>query len=176
MDFSKIDDSFSKEIVRGGEAYLEGQLRIATSADQRASSLSGIFTAAATALLAATVALANPAWNFAGRPALLAGAVAAASMFLIGAFQCLRAVMPVSFWIPGCEPENWESDCAAGKQLKDCLGERAKNIQEQIDANSKVMKDNATNFLWGASFGFAAPVLGAVIWVLISAYIWASQP
>lgn len=63
MGFSKIDDIFSREIVRGGEAYLDGQLRVATSADQRASSLAGVFSAAATALLAATVALANPAWN-----------------------------------------------------------------------------------------------------------------
>jgi len=27
MDFSKIDDVFSKEIVRGREAYLDGQLK-----------------------------------------------------------------------------------------------------------------------------------------------------
>jgi hypothetical protein len=47
MDFAKIDDTFSREIVRGGEAYLDGQLKIATSADQHASSLAGVFIAAA---------------------------------------------------------------------------------------------------------------------------------
>ena len=31
MDFSKINDTFSKEIIRGREAYLDGQLKIATS-------------------------------------------------------------------------------------------------------------------------------------------------
>ena len=91
MDFSKIDDTFSKEIVRGGEAYLDGMLKIATSADQRASGLAGMFTAAATALLAATVALANPAWNVPGHISL---------MFLLGALVCLSTVMPAKFWLP----------------------------------------------------------------------------
>jgi hypothetical protein len=78
MDFSKIDDIFSREIVRGGEAYLDGQLKIATSADQRASSLAGVFIAATTAMVAASVALVNPAWNFSGRVPLMIGAVVAA--------------------------------------------------------------------------------------------------
>jgi hypothetical protein len=67
MDLSKIEPDFSKEIIRGGEAYLDGTVKIATSADQRASSLAGMFTAATTALLAAVVALSNPAWNVTGR-------------------------------------------------------------------------------------------------------------
>src|SRR5437879_5752004 len=125
MDFSKIDDTFSREIIREGEAYLDGQLRIATSADQRASSLAGMFTAAATALLAATVALANPALNVSGRVPLSFGAGAAALMFLAGAILCLSVVMPISFYLPGCEPGNWQSDVAAGKKLHDCSGERA---------------------------------------------------
>ena len=52
LDFSKIKSDFRKEIVREGTVYLDGQLRIATSADSRASGLAGIFTAAATALTA----------------------------------------------------------------------------------------------------------------------------
>jgi len=84
MDFSKIDDIFSKEIVRGGEAYLDGQLRVATSADQRASGLAGMFTAAATALLAAVVALANPAWSTPGHLPLMIGAGTAAVFFWPG--------------------------------------------------------------------------------------------
>ena len=100
MDFSKIDDTFSKEIVRGGEAYLDGMLKIATSADQRASGLAGMFTAAATALLAATVALANPAWNVPGHISLMLGGAASAIMFLLGALVCLSTVMPAKFWLP----------------------------------------------------------------------------
>jgi hypothetical protein len=172
MDFSKIDDIFSREIVRGGEAYLDGQLRVATSADQRASSLAGVFSAAATALLAATVALANPAWNIPGHVALMIGAGAAALLFLIGAVQCLRVIMPVSFWLPGCEPENWETDVTAGKKLHDCFGERADHIQEQIAANLQVIENNARKFRWGASCGIAAPFVGVIAWLLASACGW----
>jgi hypothetical protein len=42
MDFSKIESDFRREIVRGGESYLDGQVKIATSADARASSLAGM--------------------------------------------------------------------------------------------------------------------------------------
>jgi hypothetical protein len=101
MDFTKIDDIFSKEIVRGGEAYLDGQLRVATSADQRASGLAGMFTAAATALLAAVVALANPAWNVSGHVALMFGAGVAAGMFLLGAILCLLGDVPADVEIGG---------------------------------------------------------------------------
>jgi hypothetical protein len=172
MDFSKINDTFSKEIIRGGEAYLDGQLKIATSADQRASSLAGVFTAAATALVAATVALTNPSWNVPGRFALMIGAGAAAIMFLIGAVQCWRVLMPVNFWLPGCEPANWESDVSAGKDLHNCLGERADHIQEQIAANLRVIELNGRKFRVGAFCGIAAPFVGLVAWTLASVCHW----
>ena len=44
MDFSKIQSDFRKEIVREGTVFLDGQLRVATSADARSSGLAGIFT------------------------------------------------------------------------------------------------------------------------------------
>jgi hypothetical protein len=173
MDFTKIDDVFSKEIVRGGEAYLDGQLRVATSADQRASGLAGMFTAAATALLAAVVALANPAWSIPGRLPLILGAASAAVFFLIGALMCLRVIMPVKFWLPGCEPGNWESDVVAGKTLHACLGERSMHIQEQIAENHTVIEANARIFKWGARCGIAAPFIGFLVWGLISVCRWA---
>jgi hypothetical protein len=166
MDFSEIDDIFSREIIRGGEAYLDGMLRIATSADQRASSLAGMFTAAATALLAAVIVLANPTWVVTGKAALILGGGAAAIMFLAAAVTCLRTIMPVNFWLPGCEPDNWESDVAAGKKLHDCFGERADHIQTQIAANLVVIEANARNFKWGARLGIAAPFVGLVVWSL----------
>jgi hypothetical protein len=55
LDFAKIKADFRKEIVREGTVYLDGQLKVATSADSRASGLAGIFTAAATALTAGIV-------------------------------------------------------------------------------------------------------------------------
>jgi hypothetical protein len=174
MDFSKIDDVFSKEIIRGGEAYLDGMLKVAASADQRASGLAGMFTTAATALLAAVVALANPAWKVPGQIPLMVGGAAAAIMFLVGALLCLSTIMPVKFWLPGCEPGNWEPDVVAGKTLHDCLGERARHMQEQITENLSVIESNARRFKWGAICGIAAPFVGVLIWGLVSICRWAS--
>lgn len=168
MDFSKIKPEFRKEIVRGGDAYLEGQLRIATSSDSRASGLAGMFTAAATALTAGVIALSNPAWAVPARLPLMLGGGVAAICFLIGAVLCITAIRPVGFWLPGCEPENWTEDAAAARELDDCYGERAKHIQEQIVDNSRVIEKNAKFFKWGARFGIAAPFAGVIVWALAS--------
>src|SRR6266508_2556649 len=116
MDLSKIKPEFRKEIVRGGEAYLDGQLKIATSADSRASGLAGMFTAAATALTAGVViAVFNPAWAVPARLPLMLGGSIAAACFLIGAVLCITAIRPVDFWLPGCAPENWADDAASAR-------------------------------------------------------------
>jgi hypothetical protein len=167
MDFSKIDNEFSKEIIRSGEAYLDGQLKIATSADQRASSLAGVFIASATALIAASLALANPQWNVSGRLPLIVGAASAAIMFLIGAIHCWLAIMPVSFFIPGTEPMNWDTDVVAGKKLHDCLGERADHVEEAIAVNLRIIASNARKFRNGAIFGILAPFIGVLTWALV---------
>jgi hypothetical protein len=167
MDFSKIDRPFRDEIIKGGEAYLDGLLKIATSADSRASGLAGIFTAAATALTAGVViAIANaPGADILARLPVLAGGGTAAACFLIAAIFCVRSLQPTSFWLPGCEPTNWEEDVAAGRKLDDCLEERAKHIQDHIDQNAHVIEKNAKLFKWGTRFGIAAPFVGFVAWL-----------
>jgi len=155
MDFTKIDTDFRKEIVRGGESYLDGQLKIATSADSRASSLAGMYTAAATALTAGVViAIFNNAGNHLHeRLPLIVGGGLSALFFLIGALFCVLAIRPTKLWLPGCEPENWEEDIASGRRLDECLGERAKHIQAHIGDNFKVIERNAWRFGCGAGFG-----------------------
>ena len=56
----------------------------------------------------------------------------------------------MSFWLPGLAPENWSSDVTGGRELDDCLGERAQHIQEQIADNLKIIESNANLFKWGA--------------------------
>jgi hypothetical protein len=175
MDFSKIKPEFRKEIVREGTVYLEGQLKIATAADARASGLAGMFIAAATALIAGVViSLFNPSWNVPARLPLMLGGGIAAGCFLGAAVLCITAIRPVSFWLPGCEPQNWRSDVAEGRELDDCLGERAQHIQEAIVDNLKVIDSNAKLFKWGARLGIAAPFVGLVVWLLASACRFAS--
>jgi len=170
MDFSKIESDFRKEIVRGGESYLDGQVKIAASADSRASSLAGMYTAAATAL---TAGVAVAVFNAAGsalheRLPLILGGGSAALCFLAGALCCVSAIQPVSFYLPGCEPNNWEEDILAGKKLDECLGERALHIQGHINANFDVIKQNAGRFAWGARFGMAAPFVG----IFVGMFTW----
>lgn len=171
MDFSKISADFRKEIVREGTVYLDGQLKIATAADARASGLAGMFIAASTALTAGVViAIFNAAGSsLSGRLPMMLGGGAAALFFLTAAVLCITAIRPVSFWLPGLAPENWLSDVASGRSLDDCLGERAQHIQEQIAENLKTIENNARLFKWGARIGILAPFTGAVVWLLASA-------
>ena len=173
MDFTKIKSDFRKEIIRGGESYLDGQVKVAASADSRASSLAGMYTAAATALTAGVViAIFNAAGDkLVARYPMIAGGGSAALCFLVGAMFCIRAIQPASFYLPGCEPANWLEDVEAGKELDDCLGERAKHIQTHIDANFKVIERNAKLFKWGARFGIAAPFVGIINWAISVALI-----
>jgi hypothetical protein len=170
MDFSKIKPDFRKEIVREGTVYLDGQLKIATAADARASGLAGIFIAAATALIAGVViAIFNSAGAaLPARLPMMLGGAAAALFFLAAAVLCITAIRPVSFWLPGLAPENWSSDVTGGRELDDCLGERAQHIQEQIADNLKIIESNANLFKWGARLGISAPFVGLVIWLLAS--------
>jgi hypothetical protein len=171
VDFSKIKTDFRKEIVREGTVYLDGQLRVATSADSRASGLAGIFTAAATALTAGIVIT---IFNAGGQPLnaklpLMLGGGASAILFLAAAVLCIVAIQPVSFWLPGLAPENWDTDVSSGRELDDCLGERAAHIQQQIGENLVTIARNATRFRWGSRLGIAAPFVGVVVWLLASA-------
>jgi hypothetical protein len=165
VDFSKISDEFAQEIVREGEAYLSGQVQIATSADQRAAVMASVFAAAGAALMAGVLTAASG--QFTNEAAsLLIGGTAAAILFLVGASFCVRATMPQTFWVAGAEPENWESDVAAGRPLKDALGEQAGNIQEKIDENNATLMRNAWWFKWGGRFGIAAPFAGLMLWLM----------
>ncbi|WP_315751078.1 MULTISPECIES: hypothetical protein [unclassified Bradyrhizobium] len=166
MDFSNIKSEFRKEIVRGGEAYLDGQVKIATSADSRASSLAAMYTAATTALMAGgVIAIFNAAGpQLHERVPLILGGACAAVFFLIGAITCVTAIQPVGFYLPGCHPQNWDDDVKAGRELDDCLGERADHIQRHINYNSEIIARNANRFKWGTRAGMSAPIFGLLAW------------
>jgi hypothetical protein len=165
LDFAKVELDLAKEIVRSGEVYLDGQVKLATSADSRAAGLGGMFTAAATALTAGVIALSVRV--FAGRLEFMAAGGLTALMFLIGAILCIRSIMPVGFCLSGCEPGKWVDDVQEGRALKDCLGDRATHIQEQISENAQVLELNARLFKWGARMGIAAPFAGLFVWLAI---------
>lgn len=154
-----------KQIVQEGETYLQGQLTLATSADQRAAVLGGIFAASGTALIAALLATVS-AGNVSAP--LLAGGAVSAIMFVAAAGQCLRTVLPVGFYLPGNEPKNWYSDVENGVDIDDALAAEAENYQEKIVDNRDVLKRNGARFRIGAYVGITAPLMGAVIWLFMT--------
>jgi len=168
MDFSKISDDFAREIVREGEAYLGGQLQIATSADQRAAVMASVFTAAGAALAAGVITIASSKDGIGSFPVFFGGTIASL-LFLAGASCCVKATMPCDFWPPGSEPGNWNTEIVSGANLKDAFGEQSSHIQDKIDENSRVLSRNAGWFKWGARLGIAAPFFGILSWLLFTA-------
>lgn len=169
MDLSKSTPETTREIVREAEIYLQGQLTLATSADQRASVMASVFTAAGAAIVAGLITLfsSKTATDFGP---VFAGGVVAATLFLAGAGLCVWATLPVAFDLPGNQPEAWEEDVKAGKPLDDSLAEQAEHYQGKIEDNRKALKRNAGRFRWGAIFGIAAPFIGFLIWLFATFY------
>lgn len=172
MDWSKADPQMAERVVREGESYLSGQLQLATSADQRAAVLAGVFAASGTAVLAGLIALTASDLRISEVYPIYLGGFAAVAMLLGAAALCISAIFPVGFWLPGNEPKSWYRDIESGKKISDALGEEAEHIQEKIAENRNTTKNNAKRFKWGAMLGITAPVLGAAIWVIASSCRW----
>jgi hypothetical protein len=148
-----------KEACRHGEAKLSAQVQIATSADQRATVLAGIYVAAATGVIGALAAVDVIRHSI---PLAAASAVAAVA-FLGGAVLCITATLPVDFWVPGNEPGEWYADIENGTPLEVAIGEQAQHFDDSIKANSKVIASNARRFFWGAIIGIGAPFIGVFV-------------
>jgi hypothetical protein len=173
MDWTNADRDMTSRIVDEGQTYLDGQLRLATSADGRAAALTGVFTAAAAALMAGLIALAVAAKpDAASKYPLFLGGGIAAGLFLIAAAHCMMAILPADFWLPGNEPKVWYDDIITKKAFVEALGEEAGYIQEKIEENRAVLKRNARLFRRGAIAGICAPTVGTLVWLISSSSVW----
>src|SRR5579872_3405460 len=143
-DWKTANEELIKEALRQGELRLQAQVQLATSADQRATMLAGIYIAASTGLLAALAALAATASGSHPMPlALIVGAAATALAFLAGAIFCILAVLPSSMHSPGNDPHEWYADIKDGKDHKVSLGEQSDWFDQHIIANRRMLKRNA---------------------------------
>jgi hypothetical protein len=173
MDWKNADKDMTTRIVEEGQTYLDGQLRLATSADGRAAALAGVFTAAAAAIMAGLIALtvaSKP--DFAAKYPIYLGGGIAALLFLAAAAHAIAAMLPISFWLPGNEPESWYGDVDSKKAMMEALGEEAEHIQSKIEDNRKVLKRNARLFKRAAILGICAPTAGATLWLISSSSVW----
>lgn len=146
-----------KESIHQAELRLQGQASLAIAADARASSLGAALIGATTAMLAGAFSIfAIDVNNWFSVPIFIT-----AICFFVGAFFCLRAVRPVGFFTGGNSPENWKEDIENNKPYEDCMKEVSEYYTYNINANKKVLKDNAKLYEYGSYFAFAAPMVGA---------------
>ncbi len=169
MDLSKSNPETTREIVREAEIYLQGQLTLATSADQRASIMASVFAAAGAAIVAGLITLVSSDMAADFMPVFIGGAVAAV-LFLAGAGLCVWATLPVGFDLPGSQPGDWEKDVKAGTSLDDSLAEQAKHYQGKIEDNREALRQNAGRFQLGAISGITAPFVGFLVWLFATFY------
>jgi len=148
-----------KEACRQGELKLTAQVQMATSADQRATVLAGIYVAAATGIMGAIATSDSLRTRL---PFLIASGITAIA-FLVGAVLCIRATLPVNFWPPGNEPGEWYEDIEKSRPLHEAIGDQAAHFDRFIKENKAVIDRNADNFKMGALLGIAAPIFGLFV-------------
>ena len=162
-DWKSGDKDLIQEALRQADLRIENQVRLAISADQRAAVLAAIYTAASTVLAAGIITMVADGhiiW-----PIITGGGIAAV-LFFIGAASCIYTSRPVNFHVAGNDPKNWYNDINEGKDLKVALGEVAQHLQEGISENRKIIERNAKFYWAGARLGIAAPLVGAIIWMV----------
>jgi hypothetical protein len=155
MDLSEIPLPSIKELQRQGEACLQGTVQLALAADQRATTLTGIFGAGAVALLAAAATVlagAHPDLS------LVCGAGVTSLFLLGGAISCAWAGRPIDFFVTGYEPRLLAQSATDEVWM---LRYAIEDIQTRIDANRRALERSARLLYQGALIAMAAVLAGA---------------
>lgn len=155
----------AREILRQGEIFLKGTLTVASGIDQRASTLASIFSASATAALAAAAAI-----HISDQPdqILVLSAVAIAITWFIGAGLCVWVLLPTKYHLPGNHPQNWCHDEVRLGPLNEAIGGEAENYQEKIDFNVASLKSDGLFLRMGTVTGCLAPAVGFLVWNILT--------
>jgi hypothetical protein len=143
MDLSSVPDSLVEELHKEGVLCLQGTLQLAVAADQRATTLTGVFGAGSVALLAAAATLLTVSQP--NQPLLL-GAIATAIFLLSAALFCAWAARPVDFFLVGYEPKLLAPAARDRGWMLRCTTE---DIQMRIDANRRVISRSALILKFG---------------------------
>jgi hypothetical protein len=133
MDWSGVPDSAVREVLRQAETRLDSILKTAIGADQRATTLMGVFGAAGVALLvsAATIGTrVDP--NF----SLICAIVSTAMLLLIAGLMCGRAGRPIDFHVGGYEPEKIINSSTDEVWLLRYICE---DLQRRMDSDNKIL-------------------------------------
>ena len=155
----------AQQILRQGEIFLNATLTVASSIDQRASTLASIFSASATAALAAAAAI-----HISDKPdpILVLSAVAIAITWFIGAGLCVWVLLPTKYDLPGNHPQNWWRDEVRLGPLIEAIGGETENYQDKIDFNVAALKSDGLFLRMGTVTGCSAPAVGFLIWNILT--------
>ncbi len=141
-EFSKLPIELQREAIREGELRLKSQLEIATAADRRAQTWTGLLITAATAALGAGLALVTKA-----EPEFLLAfiALAFACGMLRAAHISNTTTEPEEFCLPGNTPSHWlpsQWACKGNEKEKvaRALIEQAEALADSIDSNASRAK------------------------------------
>lgn len=165
MDWSKVSPEMAEKILGQGETFLQATLTVASGLDQRSATLAGIFSASATAALAASAAIQI---SDTGDSALVYSGLVVAAMWFFGASLCVAALWPSKYHLPGNHPRNWWDASVSQGAWVEAIGGESENYQERIDYNVNGLKRDSRFLKSGAAVGCAAPFMGLLTWFFLT--------
>lgn len=160
-DFSAVPEQVVEEIYRSGEACLVGTVQLAIAADQRATTMAGIFGAGSVALLAAAATVDGEA---SPHVALFYAALAIAGFLFVAALICAWAARPVDFFVGGYEPRLLAQSSGDSIWMKRYASE---DIQVRIDHNRLALERAATLLERGAITAALSPLIGIATFLVL---------
>jgi hypothetical protein len=161
IDWADIPEPAVREILRQGEKYLDSTLKTAVAADQRATTLMGIYGAVGVALLVSAATLGT---RVQPDPSLIMPIVATAFCLLIAGLMCGRAGRPVDFYVSGYEPDKIVRSSADELWLMRYICE---DLQRRIDLNKAILK-KSSHWIFASFFASGISVLiGIAVFFII---------
>lgn len=155
-----VSEPMARQILTQAETYLQAQLQSALAADSRATAMAALFVTLALAASGGGLGY----WNESGSLSPLLGGLSAGALLTAAAGSAAWAARPINFFFPGNVPDSW-MDCR-GNDLAAMLGYEAENYGEHIKANDNALGENQRALRRSYGFAIAAPVVGAVAWLL----------
>ena len=163
MDLSEVSLESVQELHRQAEACLSGTVQLGIAADQRATTMAGIFGAGSVALLAAiatVLAATSPYTPFIGGAATMAG------LLFMAALTSGMAAAPADFHVGGYEPKRFMR--SAG-DLAWMLRYAVEDMQARIDFNRAVLERSALRPRVAMWFAVMAIPLGVLVFSALRA-------
>lgn len=155
----KVPDEAVDELHQNAEKCLLGTVQLAIAADQRATTMAGIFGAGSIALLA-TAATLRASSN---EPDLIWAAIITAIILYIATLFCAWSARPVDIFIGGYEPRLF-IDCASDPIWMKKYA--TTDMQVRIDKNRRTLLEASKFLSIGAGLATLSPLFGATIYFM----------